>query len=64
MENPCHNCPKRYPGCHASCEDYKSWKAQWDEMRERERKRKAALAQSPKPRFRKPYHAPRIRGDQ
>lgn len=64
MKNPCHNCQKRYPGCHASCEDYKSWKSQWDEMRERERKRKAALAQSPKPRLRKPYHAPRIRGDQ
>lgn len=35
MENPCHNCPKRYPGCHASRDDYKSWKVNWDEMRER-----------------------------
>ena len=63
MENPCHNCPKRYPGCHASCDAYKSWKAEWDELRERERKRKAA-SPPPKPRFRKPYHAPKIRGEQ
>ena len=29
---PCKGCPRREVGCHAKCEDYKSWKAEWDEM--------------------------------
>lgn len=62
MENPCHNCPKRYPGCHASCNDYKSWKVNWDEMRERERKRKSGY-RTPRRRF-DPSFYKKIRGDQ
>ncbi len=37
MKNPCKDCPDRYPGCHAKCERYKSWKKEWDELKEKER---------------------------
>jgi hypothetical protein len=28
--NPCKECTRRYEGCHSSCEDYLSWKAEND----------------------------------
>ena len=37
MKNPCKDCPDRYPGCHSKCERYKSWKKEWDELKEKER---------------------------
>lgn len=40
MTNPCKDCVDRYPGCHSHCEKYKSWKAEWDSFKEKERKRK------------------------
>ena len=41
-DNPCRECvpPKRYPGCHAVCEAYISWKEEWDTLKDKERKQK------------------------
>lgn len=35
---PCKGCSDRYPTCHDKCEDYKAYKAQRDEIKERMRK--------------------------
>lgn len=41
-DNQCRECvpPKRYPGCHADCEAYISWKAEWDALKDEIRKQK------------------------
>lgn len=31
-KNPCYQCPRRYPGCSADCDDYKEWRAKRDEL--------------------------------
>lgn len=36
------DCPKRYPGCHGACPEYKEWRSKLDERKEKERKAKAA----------------------
>lgn len=38
----CRDCkpPKRFPGCHASCQEYLSWKEEYDKQKEQERKTK------------------------
>ena len=40
-DSPCHGCvaPKRYPGCHGKCKDYKEWKAGEQVKKDAERKR-------------------------
>ena len=40
MINPCKDCPDRHSSCHSRCDKYKTWKAEWDALRENERKRK------------------------
>lgn len=30
---PCHNCEKRYPGCHSKCEAYKEYDAKNEAVR-------------------------------
>ena len=40
MINPCKDCADRHPACHSHCEKYKEWKAEWDALREKERRRK------------------------
>lgn len=39
----CHYCkpPKRYPGCHDKCPDYKEQKRLWDERKEAEKQAKS-----------------------
>ncbi len=27
---PCRNCEERRPGCHAACDKYKAWRAEFD----------------------------------
>lgn len=41
-DSPCHGCvaPKRYPGCHDRCKEYKEWKADEQVKKDAERKRK------------------------
>ncbi len=34
----CYECQKRRPGCHSTCEDYKTQRAEMDETREAHRK--------------------------
>lgn len=36
---PCYNCqaPKRHVGCHSDCEEYKNWKFEYAELREKDR---------------------------
>lgn len=56
-DSPCHGCvaPKRYPGCHDKCKDYKKWKAGELVKKDAERKRKEeefAMFASFKPRRR------------
>lgn len=35
-EKKCFRCDKRYPGCHASCEDYLEWKKSHDALKAEE----------------------------
>lgn len=28
---PCRNCTERHMNCHASCEEYKNWRVEYDE---------------------------------
>ena len=35
ITGPCYECEKRTPGCHSSCEDYLSYKAKKDEIRDK-----------------------------
>ena len=35
MKNPCHNCEKRFVGCHGSCEDYKSFREEKDNLKQK-----------------------------
>lgn len=39
----CHICkaPKRYPGCHSKCPEYKEQKAKWEAYRELQRAKDA-----------------------
>lgn len=37
LKNPCKDCSDRYPCCHAKCEKYKVWKAEWNRLKEQER---------------------------
>lgn len=30
-KNKCIDCQDRYPGCHDHCEDFKAWRAMYDE---------------------------------
>lgn len=41
-DSPCHGCvaPKRYPGCHDKCKEYKKWKADEQVKKNVEQKRK------------------------
>ena len=32
QDNPCYNCKKRTSTCHSSCEDYLTWKKEYDEV--------------------------------
>lgn len=45
---PCKDCPSRHPGCHGSCETYKSWNEQhWVEKNAiKAEKKKQAIIQS------------------
>lgn len=43
---PCKDCNVRHSGCHASCEDYKSWSAEQKKMKDllrQEKEREAAF---------------------
>lgn len=42
QDSPCHGCatPKRYPGCHDKCKEYKEWKAGEQVKKNAKRKRK------------------------
>lgn len=56
-DSPCHGCvaPKRYPGCHGKCKDYKEWKAGEQVKKDAERRRKeeeSAMFASYKPKRR------------
>ena len=56
-DSPCHGCvaPKRYPGCHGKCKDYKEWKVGEQVKKDAERKRKeeeSAMFASYKPKRR------------
>ena len=31
--SPCKDCTDRYVGCHADCEKYLAWKAEWNEYK-------------------------------
>ena len=43
MKNPCKNCEERHQGCHAGCERYAAWKAEYDARKMEEwRARKSA----------------------
>lgn len=45
MNAPCYKCQKRTPECHGSCDDYKQWKSDRDEVKEKiTAERKAACA--------------------
>lgn len=35
IDNPCYNCIKRSMGCHSRCVDYKTWKEQYDQNKEK-----------------------------
>ena len=35
---PCKECEERKVGCHAKCEDYKEWKAEYEKAKERDNK--------------------------
>ena len=35
-EKKCFKCDKRYPGCHAECEDYLKWKEEHDKVKAEE----------------------------
>ena len=39
-KNPCYKCKKRNPDCHCKCEDYKNWKQEHDELRDKMRQEK------------------------
>lgn len=39
---PCKGCKKRYPGCHAKCDDYKAWRKIVDDKQKAIREEKAA----------------------
>lgn len=42
---PCYKCKKRTPECHGSCEDYKQWKSDHDEIKSKiEESRRLACA--------------------
>lgn len=30
---PCKDCQKRFLSCHSTCEDYKNWKSEFEEMK-------------------------------
>ncbi len=32
MKNPCKDCDRRHPGCHARCRDYGEWRIEHDAM--------------------------------
>jgi len=64
MKNPCHNCPKRYPGCHGKCDDYKAWKADWDKKKQAEKLKANSGVTSRSQRYHRPYSPHKIRGDQ
>jgi len=56
-DSPCHGCvaPKRYPGCHGKCKEYRKWKADEQVRKDAERERKedeAAMYESYKHRRR------------
>lgn len=57
MISPCKDCADRHPACHSHCEKYKEWKAEWDALREKERRCKEQeyigrrSAHSPKRRY-------------
>ncbi len=38
MECPCRDCGDRKVGCHGTCEKYKEWKVQNDELNKKARK--------------------------
>ena len=38
MKCPCKNCEKREVHCHGKCAEYKEWKVENDQLREKERK--------------------------
>lgn len=33
-KTPCKGCEERHPGCHADCEGYLAWKAEYQEKQE------------------------------
>lgn len=35
--NCCHHCTDRYPGCHDHCDTYKKKRAEWDEIKAKDR---------------------------
>ncbi len=40
--NPCKQCDRRVPGCHASCDAYKDWRRKLDERNAAVREEKDA----------------------
>lgn len=37
LDSPCHNCSDRVAGCHATCEKYKEFQRELQEMKDKER---------------------------
>ena len=37
MNNPCKDCTRRELKCHATCEEYIEWKAEWDRVKKIEK---------------------------
>ena len=40
----CKGCADRYPGCHGKCEDYKAARAEFEKLRDADRKERAVAA--------------------
>ena len=41
-DNPCKDCDKRHATCHSTCQDYLTWKKEYDEFMRRARSRRDA----------------------
>lgn len=67
---PCKNddidCPRRYVGCRAECEEYKRWLAKHDEEKEQRRREKSNPADDflieQQARMKKAWHREYMRG--
>ena len=53
MSRPCHNCPNRTAECHATCEDYKSFRKECDKRIDERTKQNNADPGIPKQKLKK-----------